>query len=161
MDLKKYNIKLTIVILLIITTVLSTTYAFLNLTKSNNTEESTAGCFVVDYTGKIVSTNLGSIDTSTVASDYTKGSHATVTLNKDSNKECMIYTKATISLHTDTANTAPLNQPQALYYKVLSGETVISSGVITDTQNSSTSVPTNFSVDLVTVDLKPTIYIFG
>ena len=153
MEMEKTNIKLLIVIAIIVTSVLSTTYALLNVSTSKNTESNQAGCFNVDYTGQILSSNA-----LTSTTDYTKGAHATVTLNKSS--DCKIYTEATISLYTGNS-TAPLNKPRALNYKIMEGNTEKASGVIKNTsipleENETNPVPTNFTTNLLTVTLSTT-----
>ena len=150
MDIKKNNIKLALLITIIVTVILSTTYAFFKFEFSSAEKDLAAGCFVVDYTGQVIST---SDLTSTTEENYTSGAHATVTLNKNAN--CKIYSKATISLYTDSNTTAPLNELPALKYKVLSGNTIISSGVINNPDDPN-SIPTDFSIDLITVDLTTT-----
>lgn len=168
MNVEKTNIKLLIIIALIVTTVLSATYAFLNLQGSATTEETKAGCFTVSYEGQIINeSNITSIiepsedaDAKTKADFESKVAHATVTLKKDTAQECEIYTEATISLYTGTI-TAPLNNPRALKYKVLEGTTEQTRGVITNTtiedpSKETNPIPTDFSTDLLTVDLETT-----
>ena len=147
-NIQKTDIKLLIVISIIVTTVLSTTYALLNFDAQSTTNATQSGCFVVDYTGSVLTSN--SLVSTT---DYTKGSHATVTLKKNSG--CQIYTKATISLYTDTNSNAPLNGVQALKYKVMSGSTEVATGVIKNTATTDIS-PKNFAVNLATVNLTTT-----
>lgn len=124
---KKYNIKLIIVIAIVMTTVISATYAFVNFIASKQTEETKAGCFIVNYTGNILTNTLVS------TTNYLEGSHAQITLSK--NENCKIYTTATIYAHT-TETTAPINTIQALKYKVFEGTTEKASGVITTSENS-------------------------
>ena len=144
MNVKNTNLRLLIIIAIIVTTVLSATYAFINMFASSTTEEEEAGCFVVDYKGEILTSDAL---TSTINYNDAGTHHATVTLNQNSN--CKIYTEATISLHTNSTNTAPLNGTPALKYTVLSGSTIIASGIINNPEDTS-DIPTDFSVDLAT-----------
>ena len=143
MNIKEYDIKLSIIIVLILGTVLSTTYAFLNLQANNNSDSSIAGCFEVNYEGTVLTDDL------TSTNNYLEGTHAQITLSKD--ESCKIYTQATIYVHT-TSTTAPINETQALKYKVLSGSTTLAEGVITNDNGSDKSLTT------VTLSDTPTTY---
>ena len=147
MDEKRRNIKLIIIIAIIITSALTATYAFVVATATKETAATNAGCFVVDYTGtpditnSLISTN-----------DYTQGSKTSITLSK--NADCKIYTTATIYMHTNTdATTAPLNETQALKYKIVSNNEELTEGVITtDASNNDKSLLT------VTLSTTPKTY---
>lgn len=133
-NLNKYNIRSSIVIAIMITAVLSATYAFVNLSANSTTSNSVAGCFEVQYTGTPISNALVS------TTNYLEGSHSKVTLSKGTN--CKIYTTATIYIHTNTTTTAPIAQTQALKYKVMSGTTEVSTGLINQTGDKSLATVT-------------------
>lgn len=125
MNLKKYNIKLILLITIIVTTVLSSTYAFVNFIATQTTSNVTAGCTNVTYSGQ-------NIDNSALISSttYTEEASSQVVLSKNSN--CKIYTEATIKIHTNETTTAPINVvgKEALKYKIIkeSGDGEIISG---------------------------------
>lgn len=92
--MKKENIKLSIIILILIITSLSTTYAFLEIRATDQSATGEAGCFNVSYSGNSI--NNISINSD---ADYTKGANTTITLSKD--EDCEIYTQAEIHLDVD------------------------------------------------------------
>lgn len=102
--------RLIIIIAIIVSTVLSGTYAYLQIVASENTASTVAGCFDVNYHGEVVSNSLVSTN------NYLEGHHTQITLSR--NENCEIYTEATIYLHT-TQTTAPINgEKKALKYKI-------------------------------------------
>ncbi len=101
------------------------TYAFMNLAASSSTASGQGGCFEVSYTGQNLNAgNLLSTD------DYLEGAHTTVTLSKAST--CKIYTEANIYLHTNETATAPIESVKALRYKLMTGETTVSEGIVSN-----------------------------
>ncbi len=128
--MKKENLKVTLIILLLVLVILSATYAYIVLNASNNSASGTGGCFEVNYTGQ-------GIDSSSLQSttNYLEGAHAQITLSKNAN--CEIYTTAEIFVYTDPSSTAPLGA--ALKYKILNGDTVIADGSITEELTSGAS----------------------
>ncbi len=142
----KYNLRLIITLILIITTLLSATYAFLAAVDVLDTGETATGCFKVNYEGNVLSNAL----ISTI--DYLEGNHSQITLSR--NSDCEIYTTADIYVHTNiNETTAPINTYEALKYKILLAGEEIAEGVITATEANSDKL-------LKTVDLTetPTTY---
>jgi hypothetical protein len=121
--MRKDNFKLSIIISLLVVISLSATYAYMEMSASNNSSTGTAGCFEVNYSGQ-------SIDNSSLKStkDYTEGATSNIILSK--NQDCEIYTEASIIIHTNSDITdAPLSNG-AMKYKIMQGTTEISSGSI-------------------------------
>ena len=128
--MKKENIKLSITIALLVVFSLAVTYAYLVLNASGTEDSGQGGCFVVNYTGQAISN--ASLQ-STV--DYTEGATSNIILSK--NENCEIYNEASIYIHTDATQTdAPLSNG-ALKYKIMQGDTEISSGSIAAVTESS------------------------
>ena len=133
--INKDNIKLTLLITLLVTITLGATYAFLYFISGENTATGDAGCFEVNYTGEIIS-NLTNYtvqtNTSGTTNDTYSGSipsaNSQVTISKAST--CKIYTEGDIYIQTNTETTAPIETIPALKYKVSTGSTTISTGVI-------------------------------
>ena len=100
------NIKLTLLIILLVTLTLGGTYAYLNMgTSANNKATGTGGCFQVTYSGQIISDLNNKTVQSTPSgteTDIYSGSVANansrVTLSKGNS--CKIYTEADIYIHT-------------------------------------------------------------
>ena len=128
--MRQEYLKSIIIIGLILLFSISSTYAFLTLNATNSSATGQGGCFVVSYSGDAIT----GIEVSSGAA-YTSGAHSTVTLYKDST--CKIYSEASIYLHINTGSTIPLSPSNVAYesfkYKVMSGSTEISSGVVTGT----------------------------
>ena len=122
--MKQPNKKKYIIILLIVVIGLPVTYAFINILASDNTEETDAGCFEVNYNGEVLSAS--SLISTT---DYLEGTHSQITLSVNDN--CEVYETGNILVHTNEETTAPLNDTQALKYKVMSNNEEISTGTIT------------------------------
>lgn len=143
--------KLLATITIIIVFALSVTYALLELNDSDSTATGTAGCFNVNYTAQAIETqDLVS------TTNYLEGASTEVTLSK--NENCDIYTEASIYIHTNTeSTTAPINDVQALKYKIFEGETELSSGVITNSENEDVKIAT---VNLTTTPTTYKIYIW-
>lgn len=120
---KAKNIKTIIIIILLVVASLSLTYAYMLLNSTKTTDSTQAGCFVVNYTGQSINnTSLQSTE------DYTQGEVSDIVLSK--NKDCEIYTEASIYIHTNSSETdAPLSN-EALKYKIMNGSTEVSSGSI-------------------------------
>lgn len=117
------NVRTSVVVLMLIVMSLSATYAYLLVNSTNTTSSTQAGCFVVNYTGQSIN-NMALQSTN----DYTQGEMSEIVLSK--NSDCEIYTEASIYMHTNANSTdAPLENG-ALKYKIMSGNTEISSGVI-------------------------------
>ena len=124
--MKRENLKTIIIASLIIIFALSATYAYFELSVSNNSISGSGGCFEVNYSGtEINSANLKSGTT------YESGEYSTVTLSKDA--DCDMYNTANIYLHTNPESTAPLGQ--AFKYLVLNGQTIVAEGSITSQDN--------------------------
>ncbi|MCI6265813.1 MAG: hypothetical protein MR598_03075 [Erysipelotrichaceae bacterium] len=123
--MKKENLKSIIIIGILVTFSLGSTYAFLNFKASNNTATGVGGCFQVNYSGQAIN-NLSLESSST----YTEGASSDIILSKSS--DCDIYTEADIYLYTNTTTTAPISNG-ALKYKVVNGSTTIGEGAITST----------------------------
>lgn len=122
--MKKESLRSLIIIGLIIIFSLSATYAYLNLSISNNTSATgTGGCFNVSYTGQNI-TNA-SLKSSTT---YSGGATTTVNLSKDSS--CKIYTQSSIYLYTNSSTTAPISNG-SFKYRVEKAGTKVSEGVVT------------------------------
>lgn len=168
--MKKSNIPMIIIIILLISLALGSTYAFLQITNPEGQVQGVAGCFEIDYTGvtgkyqnyenKLESStnyNESYINEETQAEE----GFATVTLAK--NENCKIYNEATINLHTEsgtaddgeektssdllTKYTIDGVEQTALKYTVLnSSGTIISEGSIFNTG----------ATPLATVDLTDT-----
>ena len=117
--MKQPNKKKYIIILLIVVIGLPVTYAFINILASDNTEETDAGCFEVNYNGEVLSAS--SLISTT---DYLEGTHSQITLSVNDN--CEVYETGNILVHTNEETTAPLNDTQALKYKVMSNNEEIS-----------------------------------
>ncbi len=123
----KRSIKYFIIILVIATLTISSTYAYLLLQVSSNQISGDGGCFQVSYSGTTINVlDMASSDT------YTDGAHSTITLSKDSS--CKIYTEAAIYLHVNDASTLPISSSMsasnAFKYNVLNNGNVVSSGVV-------------------------------
>lgn len=139
--MKKQNIKLSLFIALTVVFSLSVTYAYIFLTATDTSETNQGGCFEVYYSGQAI--NNSALQSTT---DYTQGATSDIILSKDSS--CKIYTEASINIHTDSTLTdAPL-ETGALKYKIMQGDTEISSGSINE--------PTTEDQTLATVELTNT-----
>ena len=103
--------------------IIGTTYAYMSVDATNSIATGQGGCFEVSYTGQNL--DAGNILATT---NYLEGAHTTITLSKDAS--CKIYTEANIYLHTNDTTTAPIETVPALKYKLLSGSTQISEGII-------------------------------
>ena len=129
------NFRLTLLISLLVTITLGTTYAFLKINSGNNAITNDTGCFQVNYSGRIISdlTNY-TVQTNPDGStnDIYNGSlpnaNSKVTLSKTS--ACKIYTEGNIYIHTNNETTAPLETIPAIKYKVTTGTTTIFTGSI-------------------------------
>lgn len=149
--MRKENIKLSITILLIVVFSLSVTYAWMELSTNNSTNESQSGCFDVIYEG-IEINNISLKSTS----NYQEGASSNIKLSKKS--DCKIYTEASIYIHTNSeGTTAPLSNG-AMKYKIMQGTTEIQSGVISAVTAGSeeqllTTVPLTDSIVIYTVYL--------
>lgn len=155
--MKKNNIPMIIIIMILICLSLGSTYAFLQISSSGNNVTGEGGCFVVNYTGE-AGQYISPSEKLTTSSDYTSGGSSTVTLSK--NSDCKIYTKANIYLNTNENGTSPdLLTENALKYTVVTKtnntDTVIASGEITAT--SATKLAT---VNLTETATTYTIYIW-
>ena len=147
--MKKENIKLSITLLLIITISLIATYAYLTMGASNNITNTAGGCFVVNYTGQSIN-NL-SLQSN---ANYEEGAQSEITLSK--NKNCEIYTKASIYIHTNTEETTiPFSEVQAMKYQVMQGTEVVSSGTIDGSEDQKLT-----EVDLTETATAYTIYLW-
>jgi len=147
------NLKSLIIIGLIVTFSLSSTYAYMQLQASNNSATGVGGCFEVDYV-KGQAINASDLPTTT---NYLSGASTEVTLSKADN--CDIYTTAQIKLYTNTSTTAPLSKG-ALKYKVVknSGDgTILSGGTGAVTANGEIQLA---SVSLTTTATTYTIYMW-
>ena len=118
---KKFRILL--VNLFLIFLVLGTTYAYLNLTKSDNSITGNGYCNLVNYEAKAI--NASDLKSTT---NYLEGVKTTVNLSYSAS--CKIYTLASIYLHTNNETTSPVDTVLALKYKVFQGNTKISEGTI-------------------------------
>ena len=125
-NIKRKNKTMTVIIIVLIISILGTTYAFVNLSPvSNNSMTGEGDCNSVNYAA--TGDNITGLS---VTSDYTKGAKATVTLSQDSN--CPIYTEASIYIYTEESITAPIDEHPALKFKVFNGSTLINEGTITE-----------------------------
>jgi hypothetical protein len=124
---KKQYLKLIFLIALLITLIIGTTYAFLNLNGNKATEGTKAGCFSVSYEGnEINATNLST------TTNYLEGAKTTLKLKKDT--DCEIYTTANIYLYIDSTNTTSTLLSGDLNYIILDqNSTTIAQGVVTST----------------------------
>lgn len=149
---KTNNIKLIIIITVIIVFMLSSTYAFIEFSAIANTTSTEAGCFEVNYTAQEI--NASALVSTT---NYLEGAKSEVVLSKA--EDCEIYNEASIYIHTNaSATTAPINDYQALKYKVLnSSNTVLSEGAITTTDGTDVKIAT---VPLTTTATTYSIYIW-
>lgn len=138
--MKKTNIKIAIIVMLLVVFSLSATYAYLELSAfDNNTATGEGGCFEVNYSGQeITNTSLISDIELNVNDSENPVPSTTVTLSKDD--ECKIYTEVDIKLHTnnDAAMTAPVDEVHALKYKIErisgNGEILVSNGSTSTTK---------------------------
>lgn len=158
---KKDIFLLVILILLLIVLVSGATYAYLNTGVVKNSSTGQGGCFNVDYEGQDISSdNLQS------TTNYLEGAKTVVTLSKAA--DCEIYTSANIYIETDEALTsAPIEDPQALKYKVVKGDyssgsepsanSLVSEGKINSKNN---SILLASDLELTTTDTDYTIYIW-
>lgn len=122
--MKKEILRTIVIIGLIIIFSLSATYAYLNLSISNNTSATgTGGCFKVAYDGQNI-TNASLISSTT----YSGGTTTTVNLSK--NASCKIYTQSSIYLYTNSSTTAPISNG-SFKYRVEKAGTKVSEGVVT------------------------------
>lgn len=107
------NIILIIFISIVTFLILQTTYAYLDLGAEPNDTTGVAGCFEVEYEAQeITAANLeSSIDYSTTEAQ------TEVKLSKSEN--CKIYSEADIKIYTNDSTSAPIDNPQALKYKIV------------------------------------------
>lgn len=127
--MRRENINLSIIILLVVAISLSATYAFIKLNASSNETSGEAGCFEVNYSGQEI--NNSSLQSTT---NYLDGAQSEITLSK--NEDCEIYTEASIYLYTNEIaedEFRPDLSNGALKYKVMQGTTELGSGSITAT----------------------------
>lgn len=142
----KKSQKLAIIIIILIISLIGTTYAYMNFNASANTTNNAAGCFVVDYSAQEINTTNLSATT-----NYLEGAKTTVTLSKNAN--CEIYTEANIYIKTNNETTAPISDPQALKFKVYNGDNLIQEGTISEIGDTLiaenltlTNTPTNYTI---------------
>lgn len=164
--MKKNNIPMIIIIILLICLSLGSTYAFLNIDLSKNTITGNAGCFVVEYIGE-AGQYIRPSEKLTTSADYTSGGSSTVTLSKNSG--CKIYTKANIYLYTNeqiinedgtpSGTSNELLSENALKYTVVDANNNIVVDANTS-QEASGSITTSGATKLTTVNLTetPTTY---
>lgn len=149
---QRRNVRTSVVILMLIVMSLSATYAYLLINSTNTTSSTQAGCFVVNYTGQSIN-NMALQSTS----DYTQGEVSKIVLSK--NSDCEIYTEAAIYMHTNANSTdAPLENG-ALKYKIMSGDTEISSGVI-EAVSEGNEEQLLTTVELTTTDTTYDVYLW-
>lgn len=117
-NINKDNIITISIITILITIALGSTYAYLNITSTNKTNNTTAGCFNVTYTGTTINTN-----NLTSSTNYTEGAKSTIVISKPTN--CKIYDKAKIYIKTSSGITAPINTVNALKYHIASSTNTI------------------------------------
>ena len=146
----KENIKSLIIIALIVTFSLSSTYAYMQLEASNNTATGEGGCFEVDYV-KGQDINSSSLKSTT---NYLEGASTEVTLSKA--EDCEIYTTAEIKINTNTTTDTEV-LTGALKYKVVNKSTSATVGEGTITTTSATQLA---SVNLTTTATVYTIYLW-
>lgn len=128
-SIKKENLNSIVLIIVMITIALGATYAYMNLTVANNNTTGQGGCFNVSYLGTTI--NNSSLKSTT---NYEEGANSQITLSKS--EDCLIYSEATIYMHTDNdTTTAPISTIKALKYKILQGSSVIAEGVIDDLES--------------------------
>ena len=128
-------ISIIFIIIGLLLTIISGTYAYQSLSINNNSMTGMGGCFEVYYQGQqITSQNLVATD------NYLNGASTTISLSKDSS--CKLYNIANIYINTNTTTTAPVETIYALKYKLFDGSTLIAQGAI-NTKGSQliTSVP--------------------
>ena len=155
--MKKNNIPMIIIIILLICLSLGSTYAYLQISSSGNNMTGEGGCFVVDYIGE-AGQYISPSEKLTTSADYTSGGSSTVTLYKNSG--CKIYTKANIYLYTNTTGTSNgLLSENALKYTVVDANNNIVVDANTS-QEASGSITTSGATKLTTVNLTetPTTY---
>lgn len=154
--MKKDIIRSIIIVGLIVTLTISSTYAFMNLNTDNNSTTGNGGCFQVSYTGTAV-TNI-EIEAGGNYTDSGASAHPIVKLSK--NSSCKIYTEASIYLTVDSTSQIPLaqsevvNEPTAINafkYKVMKGSTEVSNGTLLKGNNTGT-----YDILLATVPLTDT-----
>lgn len=151
--LKHRNIKTTLIILVLIVSSLSATYAYLSINSTNTTSSTQAGCFVVNYTGQAI--NNGALQST---NDYTKGEVSEIVLSK--NDTCEIYTEASIYMHTNAADTdAPLENG-ALKYRIMNENIEISSGVIEAVSDGNEDQLLAEHLELTTTDTTYKVYLW-
>ena len=74
-NINKDNIITISIITILITIALGSTYAYLNITSTNKTNNTKAGCFNVTYTGTTINTN-----NLTSSTNYTEGAKSTIVI---------------------------------------------------------------------------------
>lgn len=123
--MKLENTKLSIIIMLLVVVSLSVTYAYTELYGRDTSPSGEGGCFLVNYSDDGQGINNDALK-STV--NYLEGASTEISLSR--NTGCKIYTEATINIHTNSEVTnAPLENG-AMKYKVMQGETEISTGAV-------------------------------
>lgn len=158
--MRKENLKLSIIIFLAVVISLSATYAYLELTPGGASATGQGGCFNVNY--NVSDTEGEDIDKLEITSlqsttNYLEGASANITLSKNTN--CEIYTQALIYIHTNSsATTAPLSGG-AMKYKIMQGDSEVSSGTINAvTVNSEDQLLA--TINLTTTPTAYTIYLW-
>lgn len=158
--MRKENFNLTILIFLAVVISLSATYAYIELTPGAASATGQGGCFNVNYyVNGEESAADDKIDITTLQSteNYLEGASANITLSK--NEDCEIYTQASIYIHTNSSSTtAPLSNG-AMKYKIMQGNSEVSSGTINAvTANSEDQLLA--TINLTTTSTTYTIYLW-
>ena len=148
--MKRDILRSIIIVGLIITLGISSTYAFMYYSNSNASSTGNGGCFVVTYQGTAV-TNA----TITVGETYNEtgaNAHPVVKLSKNAN--CKIYTTASIYLSVDQTSGIPLeiSNPAsgAFKYKIMNGSTEVASGVVQKSNSDILLATVNLTTSTVT-----------
>ena len=142
------NLKSSIIILSLIVVSLSATYAYVQISSSNNATSGIGGCFEVNYTGQTISNS--ELKSTTV---YTEGAISNIVLSR--NEDCEIYTEASIYLHTNSDGTTADLSDGAMKYKIMQGATAVTEGTILGVEEQLlTTVP------LTETDTTYTIYLW-
>ena len=101
------------------------TYAYLKFDAINNDISGQAMCSDIYYqSDNIKASNLS------VTDNYLEGAKTTITLSYQN--DCDIYDKASIYIHTDDNITIPIENSQALKYKIFQKNTFLTEGVISE-----------------------------
>ena len=142
------NKRLFIIIVVIVTVLLSSTYAFLSLEDSTNSATGEGGCIDVNYEATV-------IDASNLISTDTEPTEAFSTITLSNKDNCEVYTEFVIKVNTSADETTANIGNDALKYNVSCS---VAGGVTSNVFTSSGSINVTGDLEIATFNFdEPTV----